>query len=112
MGGPSMKREWIVSIVAVCTFSVVLVLLSEVSHSQIRNCKSPDGSEPCSTNNNATFNNGNNTGCTAEYRYISCDNYHKQAHLTCTNIGCRDTCHCDCTADPNATDPNQKPGMQ
>jgi len=60
-----MKREWIVSIVAVCALSVVLILLSQVSYSQIRNCKSPDGSQPCSTNNNATFNNGNNTGCKA-----------------------------------------------
>ena len=93
-----MKREWIVSIVA--AFSVVLVLLFQVSYSQIRNCKSPDGSQPCTTNNNATFNNGNNTGCTAAYTYISCDNVHKEAHLTCTNIGCRDTCSCSCTTTP------------
>ena len=53
-----MKRKWITSVVAVCTLSVVLVLLSQVSFSQIRNCKSADGSQPCTTNNNATFNNG------------------------------------------------------
>ena len=56
-----MKRDWIVSIACLGIFSVVLVLLSQVSHSQIRNCKSPDGSQPCITNNNAHFNNGNNT---------------------------------------------------
>ena len=107
-----MKREWIVSITGLGIFSVVLVLLSQVSYSQITNCKSSDGSQPCSTNNNATFNNGNNTGCTAAYRYITCDDVHHEAHLTCTNIGCRDTCSCSFTGDPNATDPNQKPGMQ
>jgi hypothetical protein len=39
-----MKREWIIIIFAICTLSVVLVLLSQVSYSQIRNCKSPNGS--------------------------------------------------------------------
>jgi len=64
-----MKREWIVGITCLGIFSVVLLLLTQVSDSQIRNCKSPDGSQPCSTNNNATFNNGNNTGCSAAYTY-------------------------------------------
>ena len=95
-----MKRDWIVSIACLGIFSVVLVLLSQVSHSQIRNCKSPDGSQPCITNNNAHFNNGNNTGCTAAYKYINCDDVHKESHLTCTDIGCRDTCHCSCSTDP------------
>jgi len=36
-----MKRDWIVCIACLGIFSVVLVLLSQVSHSQIRNCKSP-----------------------------------------------------------------------
>jgi hypothetical protein len=49
-----MKREWLVSIVAICALSVVLVLVSQVSYSQIKNCKSPSGSQPCTTNNNAT----------------------------------------------------------
>lgn len=95
-----MKPDWIVRIACLGIFSVVLVLLSQVSHSQIKNCKSSDGSQPCITNNNAHFNNGNNTGCTAAYTYISCDNVHKEAHLTCTDIGCRDTCHCSCSTDP------------
>ena len=95
-----MKRDWIVRIACLGTFSVVLVLLSQVSRSQIRNCKSPDGSQPCITNNNAHFNNGNNTGCTAAYTYINCDDVHKESHLTCTDIGCRDTCHCSCSTDP------------
>ena len=55
-----MKREWM-SIVCVGIFFVGLLLLFQVSYSQIRNCKQPDGSEPCSVNNNATFNNGANT---------------------------------------------------
>src|SRR5213080_4273631 len=97
MGGFSMKREWIVSIASLGIFSVVLILLSQVSYSQIKNCKTPDGSQPCTSNNNATFNNGNNTGCKSSYAYISCDNAHKTSDLTCTNIGCRDTCHCTCT---------------
>ena len=87
-----MKREWIFRIACLGIFGVLLVLLSQVSYSQIQNCKNPDGSQPCTTNNNATFNNGANTGCTAQYTYISCDNAHKAAHLTCTNINCRDTC--------------------
>ena len=93
-----MKPDWIIRIARLGIFSVVLVLLSHVSHSQIRNCKSPDGSQPCTTNNNAHFNNGANTGCTAAYTYISCDDVHKEAHLTCTNIGCRDTCSCTCSS--------------
>jgi hypothetical protein len=34
-----MKREWIIGIVAICALSIVLVLLSQVSYSQITNCK-------------------------------------------------------------------------
>jgi hypothetical protein len=50
-----MKRKWIIIILIICTSSVVLVLRSHSSYSQIRNCKSPDGSQPCSVNNNATL---------------------------------------------------------
>lgn len=92
-----MKREWIVSIVCLGIFSIALALQLQVSHSQIKNCKEADGSTPCTANNNMTFNNGNNTGCKSSYKYISCDNAHKVSDLTCTNIGCRDTCHCTCT---------------
>lgn len=95
-----MKRNWIGRIACLGIFSAVLALLFQVSYSQIRNCKSADGSHPCTTNNNATFNDGANTGCKAAYTYISCDDVHKEAHLTCTNIGCRTTCHCDCSSDP------------
>ena len=95
-----MKRECFINIVSICTLSVVLILLSQVSHSQIRNCKSPNGSQPCSVNINATFNDGQNTGCKAEYRYIDCSNNQKEAHLTCTNIGCKELCSCSCTSDP------------
>ena len=95
-----MKRDWIVSIASLGIFSVVLVLLSQLSYSQIRSCKSPDGSQPCAANNNATFNNGQNTGCTVYYRYINCSNIHKESHLTCTNIGCREDCSCSCQTSP------------
>ena len=95
-----MKREWIISIVSICTLSVVLVLLSQVSYSQITSCKSPSGSNPCTANNNATFNDGQNTGCKVEYRYINCSDAQKEAHLTCTNIGCKQDCSCSCQVSP------------
>jgi hypothetical protein len=95
-----MKREWLVSIVAICALSVVLVLVSQVSYSQIKNCKSPSGSQPCTTNNNATFNDGQNTGCKAAFRYKQCNDVEKEAHLTCTNIGCKQDCSCSCSTNP------------
>jgi len=95
-----MKRERIVSIAVLAILAVVLISLSQVSYSQIKNCRSGDGSQPCNVNNNATFNNGQNTGCTVGYKFITCDNFHKEPHLTCTNIGCRDTCSCSCTSTP------------
>ena len=73
-----MKREWIINIVCICTLSIVLISLSQVSYSQITSCKSPSGSSPCNANNNATFNNGANTGCKVEYRYINCSNILKE----------------------------------
>lgn len=95
-----MKREWIISIVSICTLSVVLVLLSQVSYSQIKNCKSPSGSVPCTVDSNATFNDGQNTGCKVEYRYIQCNDVQKEAHLTCTNVGCKEDCSCSCSTSP------------
>ena len=95
-----MKGEWLVSIVAICVLSVVVVLLSQVSYSQIKNCKSPSGSQPCTTNNNATFNDGQNTGCKAAFRYKQCNDVEKEAHLTCTNIGCKQDCSCSCSTNP------------
>ena len=97
-----MKRSWIISIsiLSISTLFAVVTLLSQVGYTQIRNCKSPDGSSPCNFNNNATFNNGQNTGCTASYKYIDCNDVHKEAHLTCTNIGCRETCSCSCSSNP------------
>lgn len=60
-----MKRLVISSVVAVCVLLTVIILISRSgsTQSQISDCKEPFGNPSCKVNNNATFNDGKNTGC-------------------------------------------------
>jgi len=94
-----MKQQLVVGAVVICVLSVILVLsFSNAGFTQtpISSCKNPDGSTPCSANNNATFNNGANTGCTVSYHWIRCDNTHGSVFDSCTNINCKGSCSCSC----------------
>lgn len=68
-----MKREVIMSVVAVSVLFVVIVMLSRSgsTQTQISDCKQPFGDPPCKANNDAKFNDGKNTGCTVEF--TGCD---------------------------------------
>ena len=59
-----MKRLAILSVVAVCVLCAVIILMSRsgATQSQISDCKEPFGNPPCKADNNATFNDGKNTG--------------------------------------------------
>lgn len=57
---------------------------------------------PCSANNNATFNDGQNTGCKVEFHWLKCDGTsHGVAYSSCTNIDCRQDCSCSCLSSPS-----------
>lgn len=97
--GLTMKREVISSVVAVSMLFVVIVMLSRSGSTQssISDCKEPFGDPPCKANNNARFNDGQNTGCTVEFHWIRCDGLsHGQVLDSCTNIACKDACSCSC----------------
>lgn len=94
-----MKLELILSVIVVCVLFVMLLMLSRSGSTQsgISNCKQPFGNPPCNSNNNATFNNGQNTGCTVDFHWLKCDGIsHGSAYDSCTNIGCKETCSCSC----------------
>src|ERR1700745_4035673 len=95
-----MKQQLVVGTVVICLLSVVILLsFSNAGFTQshsISSCKNPDGATPCSANNNATFNNGQNTGCTVNNHRIRCDNTHGSVFDSCTNTGCKGSCSCSC----------------
>lgn len=94
-----MKRLVISSVVAVCVLSAVIILMSRSgsTQTQISDCKEPFGNPPCKTNNNATFNDGKNTGCKVEFHWLRCDGVsHGSVFDSCTNIGCKAVCSCSC----------------
>jgi hypothetical protein len=94
-----MKCKVISSVVAVCVLLAVIMLVprSGSTQSQIRDCKEPFGNPPCKANNNATFNDGKNTGCKVEFHWIRCDGVtHGSRFDSCTNINCKAVCSCSC----------------
>ena len=94
-----MKREIISCVAAVGVLFVVIGMLSRSGSTQssISDCKQPSGNPPCKANNEAKFNDGQNTGCRVEFHWLRCDGVsHGQVHDSCTNIGCRDSCSCSC----------------
>ena len=94
-----MKREVISSVVAVCVLFVTIVLVSRSAFTQfqISDCKQPDGNPPCNTNNNATFNDGKNTGCKVDFHWLHCDGIsHGSVFDSCVNSGCKAVCSCSC----------------
>lgn len=94
-----MKREAISSVVAGCALFVVIVMVSRSGSSQssISDCKEPFGNPPCTANNNATFNDGKNTGCKVEFHWLRCDGVsHGSVFDSCTNINCKGFCSCSC----------------
>jgi hypothetical protein len=94
-----MKREVISSVVAISVLFVVIVMVSRSGSTQssISDCKQPFGNPPCNANNNATFNDGKNTGCKVEFHWLRCDGVsHGSAFDSCTNINCKAVCSCSC----------------
>lgn len=94
-----MKREVISGVVAVSTLFVVIMILSQSGFTQsaISDCKQPFGNPPCNANNNATFNNGQNTGCKVDFHWLRCDGVsHGSVFDSCTNLGCKEQCSCSC----------------
>jgi len=94
-----MKREVMSSAVGVFVLIVVIVLLSRPgsTQTQISDCKQPDGNPPCNQNNNATFNDGKNTGCKVDFHWIRCDGIsHGSVFDSCVNSGCKAVCSCSC----------------
>lgn len=74
-----------------------MVSRSVSTQSAISDCKQPFGNPPCNSNNNATFNNGQNTGCKVDFHWLRCDGIsHGSAYDSCTNIGCKINCSCSC----------------
>ena len=87
-----MKREIISSVVAVSVLFAVIMLVSRSGSTQssISDCKQPFGNPPCIANNNATFNDGKNTGCKVEFHWLRCDGVsHGSVFDSCTNINCK-----------------------
>ena len=75
----------------------MLVSRSGSTQSQISDCKEPFGNPPCKGNNNATFNDGKNTGCKVEFHWLRCDGIsHGSRFDSCTNINCKAVCSCSC----------------
>lgn len=73
-----------------------------VQHCAFSDFKLQNGNPPCSANNNATFNNGQNTGCKVEFHWLKCDGTsHGSAYSSCTNTGCRESCSCSCLTNPS-----------
>lgn len=94
-----MKRLVISSVVAVCVLCAVNILISRSGSTQsaISDCKEPFGNPPCTANNNATFNDGRNTGCRVEFHWLRCDGVsHGSVFDSCTNINCKAVCSCSC----------------
>jgi hypothetical protein len=94
-----MKRGVISSVVAACLLIVIIVLLSRPgsTQTQISDCKQPDGNPPCNANNNATFNDGKNTGCKVDFHWLRCDGIsHGSVFDSCVNSGCKAVCSCSC----------------
>jgi hypothetical protein len=94
-----MKRLVISSVVAVCVLLTVIILISRSgsTQSQISDCKEPFGNPPCKADNNATFNDGKNTGCKVEFHWLRCDGVsHGSVFDSCTNINCKAVCSCSC----------------
>lgn len=94
-----MKYKVISSVIAVCVLLAVIMLVSRSgsTQSQISDCKEPFGNPPCKENNNATFNDGKNTGCKVEFHWIRCDGVtHGSRFDSCTNINCKGVCSCSC----------------
>lgn len=94
-----MKREFISGTVAVSALLVVIVVLSRSGFTQsaISDCKQPFGNPPCNSNNNATFNDGQNTGCKVDFHWLRCDGVsHGSVFDSCTNLGCKEQCSCSC----------------
>lgn len=95
-----MKREFIPSVLAICVLFVVILMVSRSGSTQITNCRQPDGNPPCHSNNNATFDNGTNTGCTVDFHWLVCRSsvIHAQVYDSCKNTGCKETCSCSCAS--------------
>jgi len=94
-----MKREVISGVVAVSALFVVIVVISQSGFTQsaISDCKEPFGNPPCNVNNNATFNDGKNTGCKVDFHWLRCDGVsHGSVFDSCTNINCKEQCSCSC----------------
>ena len=95
-----MKRLVISSVLGLSVLFVVIVTVSRSgsTQSQISDCKQPFGNPPCKTNNNATFNDGKNTGCKVEFHWLRCDGVsHGSVFDSCTNINCKAVCSCSCS---------------
>ena len=94
-----MKHELILTGCVICAVAVVLLMLSTSGSTQsaISDCKQPSGNPPCNVNNNATFNNGQNTGCKVDFHWLRCDGIsHGSAFDSCTNNSCKESCSCSC----------------
>jgi hypothetical protein len=94
-----MKRELISNVAAVSVLFVVIVMFSRSGSTQssISDCKQPFGNPPCNANNNAKFNDGQNTGCKVDFHWLRCDGVtHGSVYDSCTNLGCKESCSCSC----------------
>jgi hypothetical protein len=94
-----MKPQVFSSVIAVSVLFVVILIVSRSASTQfqISDCKEPFGNPPCNTNNNATFNDGKNTGCTVDFHWLRCDGVsHGSVFDSCVNGGCKATCSCSC----------------
>lgn len=94
-----MKPQIISIVIVVCVLIVGILLVSRSGSTQfqISDCKEPDASQPCNTNNNATFNSGANTGCKVDFHWIRCDGVsHGSVFDSCVNSGCKAVCSCSC----------------
>lgn len=76
---------------------IILISRSGSTQVSITDCKQPFGDPPCKENNNATFNDGKNTGCKVEFHWLRCDGVsHGSRFDSCTNINCKAVCSCSC----------------
>jgi hypothetical protein len=93
------KRQVISSVVDGCALFVVIAMMSRSGSTQsaISDCLEPFGNPPCNANNNATFNDGKNTGCKVEFHWLRCDGVsHGSVFDSCTNMNCKGSCSCSC----------------